>query len=106
MAVAEPMEREVEEVHCVDCGVPMPTIPGWYASVKVKFSCDNCRQKSPRLAALPSQADTTRRSAVVVGDTDADALPEEVEVDADAEAAEVVEEIEIDDADPVEIDEE
>lgn len=81
MAVAEPMEQVVEEVHCVDCGVPMPTIPNWYAGVKVKFSCDACRQKSPRLTALAGlDADPPR---ALTAETDAEPVVDEVESEAE-----------------------
>lgn len=88
---AEPPERVVEEVHCVDCGAPMSSIPGWYAAVAVKFSCDACRQKSPRLAAaaaLPAAStaaaavDVEPRAAVPLDGADADA---DAEVDAGVE---------------------
>ena len=54
MSVVDPMEQAVEEAHCGECNTPMPSIPGWYAQVRVKFTCDNCRQKSPRMSALPA----------------------------------------------------
>ena len=56
MTVVEPDEKVVEEVHCVECGAPIPAIPAWYAQVRLKFTCDTCRQKSPRLSALPTAA--------------------------------------------------
>jgi hypothetical protein len=90
MAVAEPIEQNVEEVHCVDCGVPMPSIPGWYAGVNVRFSCDACRQKSPRLNALPAVDSAPLRSAVVA-DTDAEPILEDADLEADA-----VEDIDVD----------
>jgi hypothetical protein len=76
------VERHVEEAHCADCGKPMPSIPGWYAGVRVKFSCDTCRQRSPRAAAAPVAEPEERRS--VAAEADAEPLDEEeaeVEVD-------------------------
>lgn len=32
-------------VTCVDCGKPLDKIPSWLASVKVKFTCEECRTK-------------------------------------------------------------
>jgi Zn finger protein HypA/HybF involved in hydrogenase expression len=85
----EPDELAVEEVHCSDCGVPMSAIPGWYAKVNVRFTCDNCRSKSPRLAAGAPDA-----PAGVSGvDLDLEAANE----DTDADDADL--ELEEDDAD-------
>jgi hypothetical protein len=82
-------ERIVEEVHCTECNVPIPSIPGWYASVNVRFTCDACRQKSGRsIAALaPPEVETSRSSSD--GDSDNDPALDEID-DAD---------IELDDAD-------
>ena len=68
-----PDERIVEEVHCSECGVPIPAIPGWYANVNVRFTCDTCRQKSPKLAAPvpPVDADSPR-AALADGETEGD----------------------------------
>ena len=71
MTVVEPDEKVVEEVHCVECNAPIPAIPAWYAQVRVKFTCDTCRQKSPRLAAaLPTAALGTERVAAVADDVE------------------------------------
>lgn len=102
MAVMEPMERSVEEAHCVDCGAPIPSIPGWYAGVKVKFSCDACRQKSPRLTALPSADSASSRPAAVV---EPDAEPVLEDVDLEAEAAQDLD-VDLDEPDIAEADEE
>ncbi|GIV15891.1 MAG: hypothetical protein KatS3mg022_1326 [Armatimonadota bacterium] len=32
-------------VVCVECGKPLEKIPVWLASVKVKFTCEECRTK-------------------------------------------------------------
>lgn len=33
-------------VTCHECGHPIPSIPTWLATAKVKFECEECRQKS------------------------------------------------------------
>jgi hypothetical protein len=78
-------ERVVEDVHCSECGLPISTIPNWYASVNVKFTCDSCRQKAPRLG-TPIAVESDRSAE------DADSDPALDEEDSD-------EEIEIDDSD-------
>ncbi len=84
----DPDEVEVEEVHCAECNVPMPAIPAWYAKVNVKFTCDNCRQKSPgRLAAAPAAAADENTSAVSGVDLDLEGA-EDADEDADAEMEE------------------
>lgn len=32
-------------VTCVDCGKLLDKIPSWLASIKVKFTCEECRTK-------------------------------------------------------------
>lgn len=88
-ANVEPDERVVEEVHCSECGLPISTIPNWYANVHVKFTCDLCRQKSPRLAAAVVAADVDVRATAQEGDGEIEPALDEIEVD----------DIEIDDAD-------
>ena len=99
--LVDPDERIVEEVLCSECGVPIPAIPQWYAKVAVRFTCDSCRQKSPKLTpALPVLDSETTRVSAVDADADPDADPaiddidiDDVDVDeADADS----------DADPVE----
>jgi len=86
--MTDPDEVEVEEVHCAECNVPMPAIPAWYAKVNVKFTCDNCRQKSPgRLAAAPAAAEEPTAVSGVDLDLDA-AEDEDADADADAELEE------------------
>jgi hypothetical protein len=88
-ANVEPDERVVEEVHCSECGLPISTIPNWYANVHVKFTCDLCRQKSPRLAAAVTATETEAARASQDGDGEIEPAIDEIEVD----------DIEIDDAD-------
>ena len=93
-ATLEQDERVVEEVHCVECGAPISAIPSWYANVNVKFSCDNCRQKSPRLTPALATADNETPSAASGSiDSELDAEPALEDIDVDDI------EIELDDAD-------
>ena len=88
----DPDERAVEEVHCIECGAPISSIPNWYATVNVRFTCDTCRQKSPRLgqssAAAPSaiagDSETTGESGIL-GDADPDLALDDVEIEDDTE---------------------
>lgn len=89
--VAEPRdERIVEEVHCIECNVPIPSLPGWYATVNVRFTCDSCRQKAGRnlaaALAVPEVEPRTAASGLADGDIDLEpALDEidDVELDID-----------------------
>ncbi|HVK02507.1 MAG TPA: hypothetical protein VM490_03480 [Armatimonadaceae bacterium] len=87
-AGGEQDERVVEEVHCAECGVPMTAIPNWYATVRVKFTCDTCRQKSPRMnaAAPAAEVEANRESAV---DTDLEEGLEDEDVEAEDDAVEI-----------------
>lgn len=79
---AEQDERAVEEAHCSDCGAPISAIPSWYANVAVRFTCDNCRQKSPRLAAAaPALEIDSPRAAIIDPETDAEPALEDIDVD-------------------------
>lgn len=93
-AIEEPDELAVEEVHCTECNAPMSAIPSWYANVRVKFACDACRQKSPRLTAAVPALDGAVRPEASALDEDADAATD----DTDAETDDV--DIELDDAEP------
>jgi hypothetical protein len=82
----DPDERIVEEVHCIECGVPISAIPSWYANVNVKFTCDTCRQKSPRLGqpapASLADGDSPRGADGALGvDIDPDLAVDDVDVD-------------------------
>jgi hypothetical protein len=83
------------EVHCYECGAPIPTIPAWLIGAKVKFECEECRQKHPRpigeleleprrnLAPVPPVGDLGE----IGEDEDAD-IPEDLEV-ADEEVPDI-----------------
>ena len=44
-------EQEVREVRCSVTGIPIPSIPNWYAHVNVNFVSDHARSKSSAAAA-------------------------------------------------------
>ncbi|WP_309693820.1 hypothetical protein [Armatimonas sp.] len=44
-------EQEVKEVRCSVTGIPISTIPNWYAQVNVNFVSDHARSKSSAAAA-------------------------------------------------------
>jgi hypothetical protein len=44
-------EQEVKEVRCSVTGIPITTIPNWYAQVNVNFVSDHARSKSSAAAA-------------------------------------------------------
>ncbi|GAB4464694.1 MAG: hypothetical protein OHK0029_34880 [Armatimonadaceae bacterium] len=98
-ANVEQDERVVEEVHCSECGLPIPTIPNWYATVNVKFTCDACRQKGPRLG-TPLALDPEARASSEE-DSDGPALDEEAEGEDDIDTEEIEDTDEVDDTDEV-----
>ena len=64
-----------EVVHCSECGKPIKTAPVWLADVKVRFSCDSCRQKHPKpFAALDPALDLK-----AVGELNEDGEPVDAE---------------------------
>ncbi len=44
----QPLKSTAQEIICTDCGKPIPTIPLWLSNAKVKFQCEECRQRHPR----------------------------------------------------------
>ena len=101
----DPDEKHVEEAHCSECNKPIAAIPNWYAQVRVKFTCDACRQKSPRLATAPPAfaaggPAVAVAAPVIVGDPDAALDPDALDPDAEADPDEDVE-AEADEADEV-----
>lgn len=40
-----------EVVYCNECMKPIKSIPTWLSDVKVRFTCEACRQKHPKAAA-------------------------------------------------------
>ena len=78
-------ELILNEASCCECGKPISTIPSWLADAKVKFQCEECRQKHPR---IPGMADLDPRRTVSatdeLGELD-EAAPDEEEVEEEAE---------------------
>ena len=78
-------ELTLNEASCCECGKPISTIPSWLADAKVKFQCEECRQKHPR---IPGMAELDpRRSASAsdeLGELD-EVAPEEEEMEEEAE---------------------
>ncbi|MGC8667074.1 MAG: hypothetical protein ACP5VE_03010 [Chthonomonadales bacterium] len=77
----------INEVTCFECGKPIPSIPSWLSTAKVKFQCDECRQRHPRPPGMV-ELDPHRVLAHaddVVEDLDETpiALEDDVEEDAD-----------------------
>ena len=101
--VVDPDEKHVEEVHCSECNAPIPAIPNWYAQVRVNFTCDACRQKSPRLATAPpafaaAGAAVVAAAPVVADDPDAALDEAALDPEADAEDLDLGDEAETDEA--------
>lgn len=76
----------LNEVRCYECNKPMPSIPAWLATAKVKFQCEECRQKHPR---VPGMADIEPRRIPVdteeLSDLDGGIIGEEIEEELDEE---------------------
>jgi hypothetical protein len=84
-------EQEVKEVRCSTTGIPISTIPNWYAQVNVKFVSDHARSKSSaaaaqanylRLAELNDKDDeeeTEESDEISMGDLDEDITVDDIE---------------------------
>jgi len=46
-------DMTLHEVTCSECGKPISSIPTWLATANVKFQCEECRQKHPRVSGMP-----------------------------------------------------
>jgi hypothetical protein len=66
-------DTTINEVSCFECNKPISSIPAWLAGASVKFQCEECRQKHPRVPGMLELE--TRRSAA-----DPDELGEIAEV--------------------------
>ena len=90
MAVSE---QELHEAACRECGKPIRTIPLWLADANVKFQCEECRQKHPR---VPGMADMDLRRGIAAGDepVEVEEHVDEVEEEVEEEVIEEVEDIE------------
>ena len=51
-------DTSISEVSCFECGKPISSIPPWLAGASVKFQCEECRQKHPR---IPGMLDLSER---------------------------------------------
>jgi hypothetical protein len=58
-------ELSLNEASCCECGKPISAIPSWLADAKVKFQCEECRQKHPR---IPGMAELDPRRTVSASD--------------------------------------
>ena len=72
-------DTTIHEVSCFECGKPISSIPPWMAGAKVKFQCEECRQKHPR---VPGMADLEPRRG---SSSDIDELGDLSEVVEEAE---------------------
>ncbi|MBC7805110.1 MAG: hypothetical protein H7145_03060 [Akkermansiaceae bacterium] len=101
--LVEEDERPVEEVRCIYNGTPIPTIPAWYAGVKVKFFSEASRKATAAAISLAELEAGRLRDAAENDTEDEDAS----DLDADLELEDVELEIEDDteeaepEADPV-----
>lgn len=88
-------EQEVKEVRCSVTGIPISTIPSWYAQVNVNFVSDHARSKSSAAAA---QANYLR-----IAELDKD--EEEETEEADEIGLDDIEDIAVDDIQDIDLDE-
>ncbi len=98
----DPDEKQVEEVRCSECNKPISAIPNWYAQVRVNFTCDACRQKSPRLATAPVTFASSGAAVVAATPAAADDPEAALDPEADVEDLDLGEEAEADEADEAE----
>ena len=42
----------LNEVTCCECHKPISTIPTWLAGSRVRFECEDCRQKRPPIPGI------------------------------------------------------
>lgn len=80
-SAAEQDEQVVTEVHCAESGLPIPSIPAWYATVNVKFVSEAYRQKSPRAAAPVDYAETEPARGALENDGEMEIPMDEIEID-------------------------
>jgi hypothetical protein len=72
----------LNEVRCSECNRPIPAIPHWLSDAAVKFQCEECRQKHPRIPTL--EIDPRRAVSDVDELVDVDVV-DDVEDDEDAD---------------------
>ena len=98
LSAVDDNERPVEEVRCTYTGVPIPTIPSWYAGVKVKFFSEASRKTASTISLAELEAGRLRGDGDGDDDdtSDLDADLELDDVDADLEIEDDTEDIEPD----------
>ncbi len=75
------------EVLCHECGRPMPTIPAWLVGAKVKFQCNECKEKHPHPVGELDHEPRRGRAPAAAADEPKHAAPvDDAEIDADAPA--------------------
>ena len=77
-------DMTISEVTCFECNKPISSIPPWLAGASVKFQCEECRQKHPRVPGM-LELETRRTTAEV---DELGELNEVAEEPADEEADE------------------
>ena len=77
----------LNEAQCAECKKPISTIPSWLAGAHVKFQCEECRQKHPR---IPGMAEIDPRRSLAAHDDVPE--PDEVVEDIDEEDEEMADE--------------
>jgi len=82
----------INEVMCSECGKPISSIPPWLAGARVKFQCEECRQKHPRIPGM-AEIDLRRTAAPdeVVEVVEGPEVVVEEEVEAEEEPDEYAE---------------
>lgn len=84
-------DMTISEVSCFECNKPISSIPPWMAGASVKFQCEECRQKHPRVPGM-LELETRRGSASVDELGDLAEVAEEPADEAEDEAEEEAEE--------------
>lgn len=82
MPSVEEDERPVEEVRCTYTGIPITSIPAWYAGVKVKFFSEASRKATAAAIALEELEAGRLRDSL---SDDDDAETDDDDLDADLE---------------------
>lgn len=85
------VETPLTQVRCSDCDKPISSIPNWLSGAKVKFQCEECRQRHPRPIG-PESIEPLRKTEVKAEEADEmavlddpDAVVEEEESEDEAE---------------------
>ena len=84
-------DMTISEVSCFECNKPISSIPPWLAGASVKFQCEECRQKHPRVPGMldletrrsSSNAEELGELAEVAEETGEDEGDEELEEEAE-----------------------